>query len=244
MAAMMAGVMLAGCGSGRPGLRPPSAGQALDEPVPLAIAKLPLTDDTGRVTDLAAYRGKIVVLTDFLTLCQDVCPLTSANYAQIDRALAAAHLADRVQLVELTVDPHRDTPARLHAYRALFHAPRNWSLLTASPAVVAKIWKFFGVWDQRFPEDKPAGIDWWTGKRLSYDVDHSDVLAFFDSSGHERFILVGVPNTNGVRPPPALYRFLSRLGYKHLNRPDQAAWTVPQALSAISWQLGKKIQNR
>jgi cytochrome oxidase Cu insertion factor (SCO1/SenC/PrrC family) len=57
----------------------------------------------------------------------------------MDRAVTAAGLAREVRLVELTVDPGRDTPSRLRAYRMLVMAPANWSLLSGSPAVIGRI---------------------------------------------------------------------------------------------------------
>jgi cytochrome oxidase Cu insertion factor (SCO1/SenC/PrrC family) len=66
----------------------PSAylGTVLDKPVPESVADLPLTTDTGQVTSLAALHGQVVVLADFLTLCQETCPLTTGNLLMIDRA--------------------------------------------------------------------------------------------------------------------------------------------------------------
>src|ERR1700748_1576458 len=127
-------------GPGAPG--PPSAylGTVVDTPVPASVADLPLTTDTGQVTSLAAWHGQVVVLTDFLTLCQETCPMTTGNLLMMDRAVMAAGLGSRVRFVELTVDPGRDTPSRLRAYRQLVGAPANFSLLTASPAVLGQIW--------------------------------------------------------------------------------------------------------
>ena len=54
--------------------------------MPAGIADLPLTTDTGRPTSLGAWRGQVVVLADFLTLCQETCPLTTGNLLMMDRA--------------------------------------------------------------------------------------------------------------------------------------------------------------
>jgi protein SCO1/2 len=165
-------------GPGAPG--PPSAylGTVVDTPVPAAVANLPLTTDMGQVTSLAAWHGQVVVLTDFLTLCQEICPLTTGNLLMMDHAVTAAGLGRRVHFVELTVDPSRDTPSRLRAYRKVIGAPANWSLLTGSPAVIGQIWRYFGVRYQRVAEGRPPGTDWLTGKTLSYDIDHEDALVY------------------------------------------------------------------
>src|SRR5215471_5142239 len=119
-AVLVAGVVLVACG-GRSAPGPPAAnlGAVISKPVPAGIANLPLTDDAGRVVSLGALHGQIVVLADFLTLCQETCPLTTGNLLSMDRAVTAAGLGRRVRFVELTVDPNRDTPSRLRAYRAL-----------------------------------------------------------------------------------------------------------------------------
>jgi len=193
------------CASGPAAPGPPSAylGTVLDTPVPASVADLPLTTDTGQVTSLAAWRGQVVVLTDFLTLCQETCPLTTGNLLMMDRAVTAAGLGRRVRFVELTVDPGRDTPSRLRAYRKLIGAPANWSLLTGSPAVIGQIWRYFRVWYQRVAEESPPGTDWLTGKPLSYDVDHQDALVYLDARGRERFVVAGNPNARGRPSRPA-----------------------------------------
>ena len=234
---------LTACASGPGGPGPPSAylGTVVDAPVPASVADLPLTTDTGQVTSLAAWRGEVVVLTDFLTLCQETCPLTTGNLLMMDRAVMAAGLGHRVHFVELTVDPGRDTPSRLRAYRKLIGAPANWSLLTGSPAVIGEIWRHFGVWYQRVAEGSPPGTDWLTGKPLSYDVNHQDSLVYLDARGRERFVVVGNPNAKAAPIVPAMRRFLSAQGRADLNHPDASTWTAAEALSPIAWLTGQAI---
>ena len=125
---------------------------------------LPLTDSAGRRTSLAAYRGKIVVLADSMTLCQEICPLLGANFVDLARRTTSAGHASDVQFIQLTIDPQRDIPARLAAYRQLFSpAPKNWSTLTGPASSVAAIWKYFGADYEKVPEDAPPPRDWWTG---------------------------------------------------------------------------------
>ena len=239
------GLAMTACGAG-PGVPgPPSAylGPVLDKPVPASVAELPLTTDTGQVTSLAALHGQVVVLADFLTLCQDTCPLTTGNLLRMDRAVGAAGLGRRVRFVELTVDPARDTPARLRAYRTLVGAPASVSLLTGQPEVIARIWQYFGVWYQRVAEGSPPGTDWLTGKALSYDVNHEDVLLYLDASGRERFLVVGSPNATGAPIAPALRRFLSAQGRVDLSHPDASTWTAAEALSPIAWLTGRPVRS-
>jgi len=236
-------LLVAACGGGAGVPGPPSAylGTALDRPVPDAVADLPLITDGGQATSLAALRGQVVVLADFLTLCQETCPLTTGNLLLMDRAVTAAGLAGRVRFVELTVDPDRDTPLRLRAYRRLAGAPANLSLVTGSPAVIERIWRYFSVWYQRVAEGHPPGTDWLTGKPLSYDIDHQDAVIYLDAAGRERFVVVGSPNAAGAPIAPALRRFLGAQGHADLSHPDASTWTPGEALGPVAWLTGRPV---
>jgi protein SCO1/2 len=240
----IAALITTACGGspGTPG--PPSAylGTVLDKPVPSGIADLPLTTDAGQPTSLAAWRGQVVVLADFLTLCQETCPLTTGNLLRMDRAVSAAGLGGRVRFAELTVDPGRDTPSRLRAYRKLIGAPANWLLLTARPAVIEQLWRFFGVWYQRVGENRPPGTDWLTGRPLTYDVNHEDALLYLDAAGRLRFVVTGSPRASAASVAPALRRFLNAGGRANLSHPDASTWTAADALSPIAWLTKRQLR--
>src|ERR1051326_1798830 len=84
-----------------------------------AVPSVPLLDEHGRHVALADYRGKIVVLSPVLTLCHEVCPLTTGAFMSMERAVRRAGLAGRVVFAEISVDPWRDSPARLRAFSRL-----------------------------------------------------------------------------------------------------------------------------
>lgn len=218
---------------------PPAAsvGSSLDIRVPNSVLNAPLIDANGHPTSLAEFKGKVVVLADAMTLCQEVCPLLGANLVAMARATVHAGQQNQVEFVQLTVDPARDSPARLNAYRQFFApAPTNWATLTGSAASIQTIWKFFGVDYARVPEDSPPAIDWWTGRKLTYDVQHSDDVLFLDPLQHERFVIDASPNTSGQLPPQPLAHFLSAEGRKNLTRPDPVdSWTTSDGLQAVRW---------
>jgi len=246
-ATVLAATVLAttGCGgsgsTSAPG--PPSAylGTVVSKPVPAGIADLPLTTDAGQPTSLSAWRGQVVVLADFLTLCQETCPMTTGNLLTMDRAVSAAGLGHRVRFAELTVDPGRDTPSRLHAYRKLIGAPPNWLLLTARPAVIERLWRYFGVWYQRVGEGSPPGTDWLTGRPLTYDVDHEDALLYLDAAGRLRFVVTGSPHASAASVAPALRRFLNAEGRANLSHPDASTWTAADGLSPLAWLTRRQL---
>src|SRR6202042_1397304 len=65
---------LAGCGTSRPA--PPSASMGAVIPPGHPVPATPLVNQEGQPVTLQSFRGKYVVLAQFLTLCQDECPLT------------------------------------------------------------------------------------------------------------------------------------------------------------------------
>jgi cytochrome oxidase Cu insertion factor (SCO1/SenC/PrrC family) len=93
-----------------------------------------LTDQSGHRRTEADFRGKLVVLYFGYTYCPDVCPteLQSISLA-LDKLGAAAEAA---QPLFITVDPERDTPARLADFVSSFH-PRLIGL-TGSLAEIRK----------------------------------------------------------------------------------------------------------
>jgi protein SCO1/2 len=142
-----------------------------------------------------------------------------------------------VVFAEVTVDPTRDTPARLRAFarRTGVHFP----LLTGTASQIARFWHFFGVAYWRTKEDSPPDTDWLTGKPLTFDVDHTDGLFVVDAQGRERILDVGMPIL-GKPLPRALARLLDAQGRADLAHP-QAGWTVPQALDDLGRVLGRPV---
>ncbi|MCX3060687.1 SCO family protein [Streptomyces beihaiensis] len=217
-------------------------GTRLSGTVPADIQHLPLTDQNGKKTDLAAFKGKILVVNDLMTLCQETCPLDTADMVRTAQQVTKDHHASDVEFLSITVDPERDDPAQLKAYRKLFaQAPPDWTLLTGSPDTIAKLWKYFGVWTKKVPQDNPPPKNWRTGKTLTYDVEHSDELFFLDRSGHERFLIEGTAHVADGTLPSTLRHYLSDKGVKNLEHPNGDAWTVPQALQTLSWLLQHRL---
>jgi protein SCO1/2 len=93
-----------------------------------------LTDQTGRRRTDADFRGKLVVLYFGYTYCPDVCPTELQSISLALDKLGAA--AEAVQPLFITVDPERDTPARLAGFVSSFH-PRLIGL-TGSLAEIRK----------------------------------------------------------------------------------------------------------
>lgn len=238
-------LVLAGCGT----IKAPGndVGTQLDAKLPTSIQNLPFTDPTGLVRHLSDYRGKVLVISDTMTLCQETCPLDTATVVQTADQLDADGLGAKVQFLTITIDPVRDTVPQIAAYHKLFAAsgrPANWTMLTGSRADVSRLWKYFGVYIKKVPSDHPAPKNWRTGATLTYDLEHSDEVFFLDGQAHERFILEGMPVVRKKSEiPQVIYHFLSKDGRQNVAHPKATAWTEQQALDVLSWLLNKRAKS-
>jgi cytochrome oxidase Cu insertion factor (SCO1/SenC/PrrC family)/thiol-disulfide isomerase/thioredoxin len=204
---------------------------------PRMIPHLELIDERGRAVSLSAWRGKYVVLAPSMTLCHEVCPLTTGALTQLSTQLRQAGLAGRVIVAEATVDPWRDTAARLRAYRRL--AGVNFQMLTGTQSEIRRLWKFFGVYYHRIPQQKPPDVDWLTHKPEVFDVAHTDALFFIDPAGQELIVDEGMPDVGG-HLSNVLRSLLSSQGRKNLAHPE-LPWTSTEALDDVYYMMGRNI---
>ncbi len=134
---------------------------------------LALTGHDGRPRTLADFRGKVVVLSFGFTHCPDVCPTTLASLAGVIRQLGPE--AGRVQVLFVTVDPERDTPAVLSSYVPAFDP--GFIGLYGDAESTARTAKEFKI----FYEKQPAGA--------TYTVNHSTQSYVIDAEGRLRLFV-------------------------------------------------------
>ena len=92
-----------------------------------------LSDQDGQPFSSAEMAGKIWVVDFVFTSCSEVCPRLTAEMARLQTYLQNRGADGRVHLLSITVDPARDTPARLKAYATGFRAdPKIWRFATGS----------------------------------------------------------------------------------------------------------------
>jgi protein SCO1/2 len=113
--------------------------------VKTAVPNFKLVDQNGKPFQFSAARGKIVLATFIFTACPDVCPLYTAKFAAIQRALNERTFKD-YWLLSITTDPEQDNVATLKDYANRFKADlARWSFLTGTRADLTKTWQAFGV---------------------------------------------------------------------------------------------------
>ncbi len=177
------------------------------------------------------------MLANFLTLCQDECPLVTGAFITLQSEVrAAAWQQGRVHGDHRR--PHTRHAGQAPAYSKEFGA--DWPLLTGTPANLQALWKFFGISVQIVPEEQPPKLDWYTGKPLTYDVNHTDGYILINRQGRERFVDANAPNLHG-RLKKSLEGLLNDGGVRNLKDQSKPNWTINDALSSISWLVGRTI---
>lgn len=145
-----------------------------------------LDDQDGKARTLADFKGRAVVIFFGYTHCPDVCPTTMAEMAAVMKQLGPD--ADRVQVLFVTTDPERDTPALLKQYVPAFD-PRFIGL-SGSLDATAKVAKEFRVFYQKVP-GKTEG---------SYTMDHTAASYVYDPQGRVRLFV-----RHGQGPDPIVH---------------------------------------
>ena len=137
--------------------------------------ELALTGHDGKPRTLADFRGKAVVIFFGFTHCPDICPTTLADAAGAMKTLGKD--AERVQVLMVTVDPERDTPAVLSKYVPAFD-PRFLGLY-GDAAATQRAAKEFRIFYEKRPGSAPG----------AYSVDHSGQSYVLDTQGRLRLLV-------------------------------------------------------
>jgi protein SCO1/2 len=85
-------------------------------------------------------KGKVVTINFMFTSCGDSCPMETAKLRKIQEMLGE-HAGKDVYMYSVTVDPERDTPAKLKAYMQKFNIGPGWQFLTGKKADIDEIRK-------------------------------------------------------------------------------------------------------
>ena len=114
------------------------------------IPEVKLVNQDGRPVNTRQLKGRALVVSFIYTRCPlpDQCPLMSANFAQLNAALAGEPaLRQKARLLSVTLDPEYDRPEILRGYGATYAGGRfdDWDFATGDPAEVRRFAEFFGL---------------------------------------------------------------------------------------------------
>jgi protein SCO1/2 len=126
-----------------------------------------LVDSSNTPFTRSQLAGHWSVLFFGFTNCPDICPTTLTTLAQVEKGLTDLPNEQRPQMVFVSVDPKRDTPAQVDAYIKFFSP--GFVGLTGEPANVEQFTRAMGM---------PVQIND-TGNG-AYTVDHAATLLLID----------------------------------------------------------------
>ena len=130
-----------------------------------------LIDQDGKSVTDESMKGRPFLVFFGFTHCPDICPTTLFEISELLTKLGPD--ADRIGALFVTVDPERDTPAKLKDYVSSFD-PRLRGL-TGDPSAVAAMEKAYRVYSKKVPLQ--AG---------GYTMDHTAIVYLMDRDG--RFV--------------------------------------------------------
>ncbi len=132
-------------------------------------APFTLIDQHGRRVSDTDFAGRLRLVYFGYTHCGDACPLDLQNMAgALDRL---GERAREVAVIFITIDPARDTPARLAAFLPLFH--RDFIGLTGDPRDLRALAAAYGVDYRKIKETGPD----------SYDLSHPAIAFLMGRRG-------------------------------------------------------------
>ena len=120
-----------------------------------AIPDVELIDQDGHPVHF--YRdlvqGRVVAINFVYTTCGTICPPMGAIFGRLEGLLGDPA---RVRLISISIDPVVDTPARLAAWGARFHAGPGWTLLTGRKETIDGLRKALAVFTPDLDSHAPV----------------------------------------------------------------------------------------
>ena len=90
-------------------------------------------------------KGRVAVITSFLTNCSAFCPITQEKLAKLAKVLGDK-MGREVVFISVSVDPENDTPENMKAWGEKFHVGSGWSLLSGKKEDVEALLKSLGLY--------------------------------------------------------------------------------------------------
>ena len=130
---------------------------SFDQSSKMNIPDIEVLDQNGRkihfYTDLV--KGRTVVINFIFTTCTTICPPLGATFARVQKELGDKAGRD-VRFISISVDPATDTPERLKAWGAKFHAGEGWTFVTGNKQQVDELLRALGASSARREDHSPT----------------------------------------------------------------------------------------
>jgi protein SCO1/2 len=113
------------------------------------------------------FKDKIVIAAMVFTHCESACPRIIADMKRIESSLSEKEL-EQITFLLISMDPERDTPARLTEFSSEHKLNANWTLICSNLDATMEIANVLGV---KVKKLENGGFD------------HSNIIHVFDQEG-------------------------------------------------------------
>jgi protein SCO1 len=138
-------------------------------------AQFELSNLQGQRVGMAHYQGRVVVMFFGFTQCPDICPTTLQQWQRVKNDLGP--LGKDLQVVFVSLDPERDTPAVLRQYVPQFDS--SFDALMGPTQDLDPLVKGLKVFYEKVPGKVPG----------QYTIDHTAASFVFDRQGQPRLLV-------------------------------------------------------
>ena len=166
---------------------------------PMDLPPIQLADHRGQPFNNETLRGRWTFLFFGYTFCPDICPAALAVLAHARKILREEAGEIQPQVVLVSVDPERDTQARLGEYVAYFD--REFLGVTGSDAALQKFTRPLGILYRKTPGASSDG---------NYLVDHSASILLVDPQARLRALTS--PPHDGVAIADDFRKIVAKFG--------------------------------
>jgi protein SCO1 len=126
------------------------------------------TNQDDQKVKLEKLQGKVQLVAMIYTGCTYACPRTIADLNRIEKALQKYN-REELGVVLVSMDPDRDTPAKLREFAAANHLGTDrWTLLTSQPDNILELAALLNVKYK---------------KQLNGDIGHSNIITVLNPRG-------------------------------------------------------------
>jgi protein SCO1/2 len=135
-----------------------------------------LLDQNNQRFRLSDFKGSVLAITFIFTRCPlpDFCPRMSEQFSAVQRDFQTG--GAKWHLLSISIDPAYDTPERLAAYAARYHAdPTRWTFATGEASEIDNLTSVFGL----------------RAKREGAELNHTLRTVVVDAAGRVRKVFVG-----------------------------------------------------
>ena len=152
-----------------------------------AVPAFALTDAAGAPFGSTDLDGRPFVIDFIFTSCPEICPRMTEEMSRLQAWMVNRALDGRVRLVSVSIDPDRDTPAKLRAYANQFHArPGTWTFATGSQQTIEDaVVKGFKIAVSREQDDSEDSFAIVHGTKLVLVDGKREIRGYYDSGDGE-----------------------------------------------------------